>query len=99
MQSFVYNALPGRVIFGSGTISTLKAEIERAGCRRALLLSTPEQAGEMQKIAASIGSLAAGIFPNATMHTPVDVTERAVKAAKDCDADCTVAFGGGSSTG
>jgi maleylacetate reductase len=33
------------------------------------------------------------------MHTPVDVTERAARAAKDCGADCTVAFGGGSSTG
>ena len=99
MQSFVYNALPGRVIFGSGTISALKAEIERAGCKRALLLSTPEQAGELKKIAASIGPLAAGIFAQAAMHTPVDVTERALRAAKDCNADCTVAFGGGSSTG
>src|SRR5262245_4697871 len=99
MQSFVYNALPGRVIFGSGTISALKAEIERAGCNRALLLSTPEQAAELKKIAASIGPLAAGIFAEAAMHTPVDVTERALQAAKDCNADCTVAFGGGSSTG
>ncbi len=99
MQSFIYNALPGRVIFGSGTISTLKAEIERAGCKRALLLSTPEQAAELKKIADSIGPLAAGLFPEAAMHTPVAVTERAVKAATDCKADCTVAFGGGSSTG
>jgi len=99
MQSFVYNALPGRVIFGSGTISTLKAEIERAGCKRALLLSTPEQGAELKKIAAAIGPLAAGIFAQATMHTPVDVTERAIQAVKDVNADCTVAFGGGSSTG
>ena len=60
MQSFVYNALPGRVVFGSGTIAALQAEIERAGCKRALLLSTPEQATELKKIAASIGPLAAG---------------------------------------
>ena len=98
MQSFVYNALPGRVIFGSGTISTLKSEIERAGCKRALLLSTPEQAASLEDIAASIGPLAAGIFAQAAMHTPTDVTERALQAAKESGADCTIAFGGGSST-
>ena len=99
MQSFVYNALPGRVIFGQGTVSVLKAEMERAGCTRALLLSTPEQAAALQNIAASIGALAAGTFTDAAMHTPTDVTERALRAARDCAADCTIAFGGGSSTG
>lgn len=99
MRSFVYNALPGRVIFGQGTVSALKAEMERAGCARALLLSTPEQAAALKDISASIGTLAAGIFTDAAMHTPVDVTERALRTAKDCAADCTIAFGGGSSTG
>jgi alcohol dehydrogenase class IV len=99
MQSFVYNALPGRVIFGSGTVSSLESEMQRAGCTRALLLSTPEQAAALKDIAASIGALAAATFTDAAMHTPTDVTERALRAARDCDADCTIAFGGGSSTG
>jgi maleylacetate reductase len=99
MQSFVYNALPGRVIFGSGTVSSLESEMQGAGCTRALLLSTPEQAAALIEIAASIGALAAGIFTDAAMHTPTEVTERALRAARDCDADCTIAFGGGSSTG
>lgn len=99
MQSFIYNALPSRVIFGSGTISKLKAEIERAGCRRALLISTPEQAEALAKIADSIGALAAGTFTQAAMHTPTDVTERALSKVQECGADCTVSFGGGSSTG
>ncbi|MFZ5692384.1 MAG: maleylacetate reductase [Pseudomonadota bacterium] len=99
MQPFVYNALPSRVIFGSGTIARLKSEIERAGCRRALLLSTPEQADVLGEIAASLGSLAAGTFTQAAMHTPTDVTERALSKVQECKADCTVSFGGGSSTG
>ena len=99
MQSFVYNALPGRVIFGSGTITRLRPEIEGAGCRRALLLSTPEQAGSLREIADSLGPLTAGIFAQATMHTPAEVTDRAMKLALECGADCTIAFGGGSSTG
>jgi len=99
MQSFVYNALPSRVIFGSGTISRLKSEIEQAGCNRALLLSTPEQAETLAPIAASLGSLAAGTFTQAAMHTPTDVTERALNKVQECGADCTISFGGGSSTG
>jgi alcohol dehydrogenase class IV len=99
MQSFTYNALPSRVIFGSGTISKLKSEVERAGCRRALLLSTPEQAESLNQIAQSLGPLAAGTFTQAAMHTPTDVTERALKQVSECSADCTISFGGGSSTG
>jgi alcohol dehydrogenase class IV len=99
MQPFVYNALPSRVIFGSGTIARLQSEIERAGCRRALLLSTPEQARDLEEIAAALGSLAAGTFTQAAMHTPTDVTERALSKVRECNADCTVSFGGGSSTG
>ncbi len=41
MQSFVYDALPARVVFGSGTITQLRAEAERLGVCRALVLSTP----------------------------------------------------------
>lgn len=99
IPSFVYTALPGRVVFGSGTIAKLKSELERAGCRRAMLISTPEQAAALAGIAASLGPLAVHSFSEATMHTPVAVTERAVKAAEDCKADCVVTFGGGSSTG
>jgi alcohol dehydrogenase class IV len=99
IQPFVYNALPGRVLFGSGTVALLKSEIERIGCQRALLVSTPEQAAALTGIATSIGQLAIEIFPEAAMHTPVAVTERAVRVAADCNADCIVAFGGGSSTG
>ncbi len=99
MQPFVYNALPSRVIFGSGTIAKLKAELERAGCSRALLLSTHEQAESLHAIAALLGPLAAGTFTQAAMHTPTEVTERALSLVQECQADCTVSFGGGSSTG
>ena len=33
------------------------------------------------------------------MHTPVEVTERAMNVVRDAGADCTVALGGGSTTG
>ncbi len=97
--NFTFETLPCRVVFGSGTLSAAAAEIERFGGRRAMVLTTPPQEDKGRKLGAALGPLFAGIFPGAVMHTPVEVTERALAALKACDADCVVALGGGSTTG
>ena len=43
MRTFVYNAHPARVIFGSGTLSQLPDEVARLGLERALVLTTPNR--------------------------------------------------------
>src|SRR5207302_846464 len=58
-----------------------------------------QQEAQGAKLGAALGPLYAGIFAGATMHTPVEVTERALAAMKACEADCVVALGGGSTTG
>ena len=78
--SFTFENLPCRVVFGSGTLSVAKAEIERFGGKRALVLTTPQQETEGAKLGADLGSLYVGIFSGAAMHTPVEVTERALAA-------------------
>ncbi len=99
VQPFTYTALPARVIFGFGTLSRVPDEVRALGCRRALVLSTPEQAQPARELAQRLGELAAGAFTEAAMHTPLNVTERALKAVHELSADCTVALGGGSTTG
>ncbi|HTK35835.1 MAG TPA: maleylacetate reductase [Caulobacteraceae bacterium] len=99
MQPFSYTALPGKVIFGSGTLARVADEIRALGCGRALLLSTPQQADQVRRLFDQLGPLAAGLFTEAAMHTPVEVTERALAYAREVGADCTVALGGGSTTG
>jgi alcohol dehydrogenase class IV len=86
-------------VFGSGTLSAAATEIQRLGGQRAFVLTTPQQEAEGRKLGSSLGSLFAGIFSGATMHTPVEVTEQALAAMKACDADCLVSLGGGSTTG
>jgi alcohol dehydrogenase class IV len=71
---FTYTALPGRVLFGAGTLARLPEEVDRLGCRRALVLCTPQQEATGQSVAALL-------------------------VAREHDADCTVAVGGGSTTG
>jgi len=48
---------------------------------------------------ADLGSLAVGLYSNATMHTPTDITEEALELAQRLGADCVVALGGGSTIG
>jgi alcohol dehydrogenase class IV len=99
MQPFVYEVLPSRVIFGAGTLARLGEEIERLGLHRVLVLSTPPQRHDAERLAASLGERAAGIFAEAAMHTPVEVTERAMARVAELGVDGTVAVGGGSTTG
>ncbi|GAA5932575.1 hypothetical protein JCM3775_005966 [Rhodotorula graminis] len=99
MHPFTYNALPARVLFGWGTSSQVASEVQRLGCSRALVLTTPQQVDAGNKVKADLGHLAVGIYSNATMHTPMDVTRDALKRAQDLGADCCVSVGGGSTIG
>lgn len=99
MQPFVYQPLPTRVIFGSGTVARLGAEIERLGLKRIMILSTPGQRANAERLAASLGAPAAGVFAEAAMHTPVEVTERAMTRAVSLAVDGVLAAGGGSTIG
>lgn len=98
-SSFTYDINPGRILFGPGTLDAVADEIQRLGAKRALILSTPFQRADAQKLAERLGSLAAGVFSEAAMHTPVGVTVKAVAAFEASGADCVVALGGGSTIG
>jgi alcohol dehydrogenase class IV len=57
MRAFVYSALPGKVLFSFGTIDKVADEIRQLGCRRALVLSTPQQAPQAEHLAAILEAL------------------------------------------
>jgi maleylacetate reductase len=99
MTPFVYASAPSRVVFGFGTLDRVADEVKALGCGRALVLSTPQQEADARRLAERLGPLAAGVFPGAVMHTPVEVTDQAMAAVRQTGADCTVALGGGSTTG
>ena len=96
---FVYEALPARVVFGTGSLERLPDELDRLGCRRALVLATPSQQAQADDVAARIGARAAGVYANAVMHVPIEAAQAARTEARRLDADATIALGGGSTTG
>jgi len=97
--SFTYQGSPARIVFGNGASAAVGKWVEALECRRALVLSTPQQAADADAMAQRLGALSVGTFTDATMHTPVEVTERAVGRAAELGADCVVSLGGGSTTG
>src|SRR5579864_8332759 len=98
-QTFVYNGLPTRVVFGCGTSARTGDEARRIGVKRPLVLSTQEQKNEAQALAAKLGMDVAGVFSGATMHTPVEVTKKVMQVVAETKADGLIALGGGSTTG
>ncbi len=96
---FVYQGNPSRVIFGAGALQHLAREMDLLGAKRALVLCTPEQLASAQRVVALLGDRAAGVFARAVMHVPIETARQARDEARRLNADCAVAFGGGSTTG
>ncbi|GAB2624656.1 alcohol dehydrogenase [Paractinoplanes abujensis] len=94
MESFEHNGHASRVVFGAGTLSRLPDEVARIGAARVLLLG-----GRSERAAGLLGPLAVARFEQVAMHTPVEVTTRALDLVREHDVDCLVSIGGGSSTG
>src|ERR1700751_6391214 len=62
MHSFVYTALPSKVLFGFGTLDKVADEVRLLDCRRALVLSTPQQEVQANDLAGRLGQLCVGTF-------------------------------------
>jgi maleylacetate reductase len=99
MMAFRYTALPSDVVFGPGILDQLPQHLERKGYRRALVLCSPEQRDQGERVARLLGNVAVGIHDTAVMHVPIDVARTAIQKAAELSADCAVAIGGGSTVG
>jgi alcohol dehydrogenase class IV len=98
ITDFIYEGLPHRVVFGRGRRLQVSDELARLGCRSPMIICTPEQRSMAQTVAAPLGDTAQ-IFSEATMHTPLGVTEKALAAVASHGVDCLIAIGGGSAIG
>ena len=96
---FQYQGSPARVVFGRGTLAQLDEEADRLGLKRLLVVSTAAQRGHAERAASVLKERAAVLFDGAAMHTPVDVTERALDLALRSEVDGVLAIGGGSAIG
>ncbi|MES2664484.1 MAG: maleylacetate reductase [Pseudomonadota bacterium] len=99
LPEFRWQGAAVSVRFAPGALRLVAEEVTALNGRRALVLTTLDQADSGAALAAHLGGLAAGQFAGAVMHTPADVTDRAMAVLADARADCLVAIGGGSTIG
>ena len=98
MRPFTFDALPGRVVFGVGTLAGLPDEVRRLGTR-VLLVVDPTTKDLADTAALSLGPAFAQMFTDIQLHVPAEAVEEARKAANASGADCVVTIGGGTTTG
>ncbi len=99
MEPFTYDAFPGRVVFGAGTLARVPAELEQLGVRRPLLIATGSAAARAEELRASLGDGEAGVLTGVRAHVPIDDVLAARATVRGVDADGIVAIGGGSVIG
>ncbi|MCW5719800.1 MAG: maleylacetate reductase [Devosia sp.] len=99
IRDFSYQGSSAQIVFGRGALSRAAEVIAALGCQRVLVLSTPQQAEDAERLSSALGPLSVGVFAKAVMHTPVGTTEEALRVMRSSGADCTLAFGGGSTVG
>jgi maleylacetate reductase len=96
---FTYVTARRRVVFAHGASRRLAEELERLGCERVLLVTTPGRLAGAPQVVDALGRVLAGIFDGARAHVPLPVLREALEQARRSDADACVALGGGSAIG
>lgn len=98
-SEFVHTFLPGRVVFGAGSLDRVAAEIEQLGVRRVLLIATNSARDAADVVEVELGDRFAGRIDGVAQHVPTKVAEDARAKAREISADGIIAIGGGSAVG
>ena len=99
MQEFTYSSEPSRIVFGAGKVAALKEEIEALGATNVLFCCTPGRREEVERLAATVGDLSAGVCAVAKLYVPIEVAEEGRRMAREVAADALVSYGGGTAIG
>ncbi|AIY16119.1 iron-containing alcohol dehydrogenase [Pimelobacter simplex] len=95
----VHETSPSRVLLGAGARHAVPEELTRLGADRVLVVATRSAGTTADELVAALGERAVARFDGAVVHTPVEVTEQALSAVADAEADAVVTIGGGSAVG
>jgi maleylacetate reductase len=99
VQAFVYDALPGRVVFGEGTFEGAPEELDRLGISRLLLIADRSGRAWADRLAARLGSRVVARIGNVRPHVPIEDARTAQDLARAESANGLMTIGGGSATG
>jgi maleylacetate reductase len=96
---FARTSLPGRIVFGDGSLDLLGDELDQHDLRGAMLIAADYDARLAEQGRDALGDLVRLNWGEVRQHVPRELAERAAAAAAAAGADVLVAIGGGSATG
>jgi maleylacetate reductase len=99
MDPFLFEIARLRVVFGPGARNRIAAEVQNLGARHAITIVDPSQAGLSDQIQRDLGARSAGVYDKVAQHVPAELAAAASAFARDREADCCIAVGGGSAIG
>jgi maleylacetate reductase len=95
----VHNAMPERIVFGSGALEQVGEEVERLGAGRVVVVCTPGRRGSADHLAARLKERCVGVLAEARTQVPIETAEAGRAEARRLGADCLITIGGGAATG
>jgi maleylacetate reductase len=99
MTPFTYHSDPIRVIFGTGSVATLRAETDFHKMSRLVLLCSKSRADFARRVTASVADRCVGLSDVSAPNMPREAFDRVVGDLRRLNADGFVVVGGGSPIG
>jgi maleylacetate reductase len=99
LNPFTYSSDPIRIVFGPGSVSSLRAETDVHKMSRLMVLSSKSRADFARKATASIADRCVGFCDASAPNMPRQAFEHIVAELKRLNADGFVVVGGGSPIG
>jgi maleylacetate reductase len=98
-SSWAHQLLPGRIIFGPGSVSRVPAECARLGGNRVFVIASGSAVQTASDLLDVLGDAASGLLGEVRQHIPAELVDRATKEVEGGGADLVVTVGGGSAVG
>ena len=92
MNPFTYDAIPGRVVFGAGSIDRLAAEADVLGARRVMLIASEYESGMADRAGAILGDRIVGRFTDVVQHVPAAKAAASIETATELGADGSLKY-------
>jgi alcohol dehydrogenase class IV len=99
MRDFSFDSLPGRVVFGAGSLYRVPAELETLEAERVMLIAGNSAKKVADVLAERLEGRVVARITEVRAHVPREDAEEARRIAAGSNADAVVAVGGGSAIG
>lgn len=98
-EIFAYNPVPPRVVFGYGTLESLRDEVERLALKRPMVICSPGRISLGQQLAEQVKPADAHVCDAGLTAMPEEAYRRVMAEIESEKCDGIIAIGGGSPVG